>query len=66
MSVRCGTIQAAMQEAGVRRTDPQWDETLYSCAPFSPDGRAVYTFRPYGPRPLVADVTHVRPAVPPP
>lgn len=66
MSVRCGTIQAAMQEAGVRRTDPQWDEISYSCAPFSPDGRAVYTFKPYGPRPLVADVTHVRPAVPPP
>lgn len=24
-----------------------------------------FPFRPYGPRPLVADVTHVRPAVPP-
>lgn len=64
VSIRSGAIQSAMQAAGLFRTDPRWDETLFSCAPFSPGGQTVYTFKPYGPRPLVDDIRYARPVLP--
>ena len=60
MSMRSGTVHAVMQRAGVLPTSRQWHDTLYSSAPFSPDGRTVYTFRPYGPRPLATGIEHQR------
>lgn len=60
MSVRPGAIQAAMQRVGIRRTDREWDAILFCGDSFSPNGIDTYMFKPYGPRPLAADIVEAR------
>lgn len=60
MSVRPGAIQVAMQRVGIRRTDREWDAILFCGDSFSPNGNDTYMFKPYGPRPLAADILEAR------
>lgn len=58
-SIRTGAIETALQDAGISRSDPRWKAVLYEGEPFSDTKANVWTFRPYGPRPMVQALAHV-------
>lgn len=57
-SVRPSVLEQALQEAGIQRSDPRWRAILFSGESFR-SGDAVWTFKPYGPRPMVTALDHV-------